>query len=295
SRNLPLGRPLPGTLIHLLDEKGQPVPAGEKGEICIGGVQVARGYLNRPELSAERFVRDRFGEEPRARMYRTGDLGRVLPEGDIEFCGRGDHQVKVHGYRVELGEIEAALREDERVQDAVVLLRDEQLVAFVGSKQTGFSPFSEPMTSGVLRENLKARLPQYMVPSAIVLLETLPLNANGKIDRQALAALPLEAQERTTDYVAPSTETERALAAIWGELLKVERIGADDDIFDLGAHSLLAMKALTRIREAFGVNLVLRNLFEQPTVGRLAPVIDGLASLAPPPARGGGEREEIVL
>jgi amino acid adenylation domain-containing protein len=292
SRNLPLGRPLPGTRIHLLDEQARPVPAGEKGEICIGGVQVARGYLNRPELSAERFVRDPFSEDPQARMYRTGDLGRLLPEGDIEFCGRGDHQVKVHGYRVELGEIEAALREEERVQDAVVLLRDEQLVAFAGSKPAG--PFVDPVNASTLREQLKARLPQYMVPSVIVLLETLPLNANGKLDRQALAALPIEPQARTTEYVAPRTETERALVAIWGELLKVDQVGADDDVFDLGAHSLLAMKALTRIREAFGVNLVLRNLFEQPTVGRLAPVIDGLASLAPPPARG-GEREEIVL
>ena len=292
SRNLPLGRPLPGTRIHLLDEQARPVPAGEKGEICIGGVQVARGYLNRPELSAERFVRDPFSEDPQARMYRTGDLGRLLPEGDIEFCGRGDHQVKVHGYRVELGEIEAALREDERVQDAVVLLRDEQLVAFAGSKPAG--PFVDPVNVATLREQLKARLPQYMVPSVIVLLETLPLNANGKLDRQGLAALPIEPQARTTEYVAPRTETERALVAIWGELLKVDQVGADDDVFDLGAHSLLAMKALTRIREAFGVNLVLRNLFEQPTVGRLAPVIDGLASLAPPPARG-GEREEIVL
>ena len=293
SRNLPLGRPLPDTRIHLLDEQGRPVAAGEKGEICIAGLQVARGYLNRPELSVERFVRDPFSADPRARMYRTGDLGRLLPEGDIEFCGRGDHQVKVHGYRVELGEIEAALREDERVQDAVAALRDEQLVAFVSSKVMG--PFIDPLSVPVLRENLKAKLPQYMVPSVIVLLEALPLNANGKIDRQALAALPIEPAERTAEYVAPRTETERALAAIWGELLNVERIGADDDVFDLGAHSLLAMKALTRIREAFGVNLVLRNLFEQPTVGRLAPVIDGLASLASPPARGGGEREEIVL
>src|SRR3954471_3587987 len=295
SRNLPLGRPLPDTRIHLLDEQGRPVADGEKGEICIAGLQVARGYLNRPELSAERFVRDPFGAGPQARMYRTGDLGRMLPGGDIEFCGRGDHQVKVHGYRVELGEIEAALREDERVHEAVVLLRDEHLVAFVGSRQTGFSPFGEPLGSAVLRENLKARLPQYMVPSAIVLLETLPLTANGKIDRQGLAALPVEAPERTGNYVAPRTETERSLAAIWGELLKIDQVGVDDDVFDLGAHSLLAMKALTRIREAFGVNLVLRNLFEQPTLAQLAPVIDGLAPLAPPPATRGGEREEIVL
>jgi amino acid adenylation domain-containing protein len=293
SRNLPLGKPLPDTQIHLLDAQGQRVAAGEKGEICIGGLGVARGYLNRPELSAERFVRDPFAADPQARMYRTGDLGRMLPEGDLEFCGRGDHQVKVHGYRVELGEIEAALREDDRVQDAVVLLRDEQLVAFVGSKVMG--PFMDPVTVPALRENVKLRLPQYMVPSAIVLLEKLPLNANGKIDRQALAALPVEAQERATDYVAPRTETERSLAAIWGELLGLDRVGVDDDVFDLGAHSLLAMKALTRIREAFGINLVLRNLFEQPTVAQLAPMIDGLASLAAPAARRGGEREEFVL
>src|SRR4051812_40127516 len=295
SRNLPLGRPLPDTRIHLLDEQDRPVAAGEKGEICIAGLQVARGYLNRPELSAERFVRDPFGAGPQARMYRTGDLGRMLPGGDIEFCGRGDHQVKVHGYRVELGEIEAALREDERVHEAVVLLRDEHLVAFVGSRQTGFSPFGEPLSSAVLRENLKARLPQYMVPSAIVLLEKLPLTANGKIDRQALGALALEAPERAGNYVGPRTETERSLSAIWGELLKLDQVGVDDDVFDLGAHSLLAMKALTRTRGASGVNLVLRTLFEQPTGAQLARVIDGLASLAVPPATRGGEREEIVL
>ena len=293
SLSLPLGKPLPDTHIHLVDPQGNPVPAGEQGEICIGGLGVARGYLNRPELSAERFVRDPSSPDPQARMYRTGDLGRMLPEGDIEFCGRGDHQVKVHGYRVELGEIEAALREDDRVQDAVVLFRDEQLVAFVGSKVMG--PFMDPVTVPVLREQVKARLPQYMVPSAIVLLEKLPLTANGKIDRQGLAALQVEAQERTTNYIAPRTETERSLAAIWGELLGLDRVGVDDDVFDLGAHSLLAMKALTRIREAFGINLVLRNLFEQPTVAQLAPMIDGLASLAAPPARRGGGREEFVL
>jgi acyl carrier protein len=293
SLGLPLGRALPGAEVHLLDAHGHPVPAGEKGEICIGGLGVARGYLNRPELSAERFVRDPFSADPQARMYRTGDLGRMLPQGDIEFCGRGDHQVKVHGYRVELGEIEAALREDDRVQDAVVLLRDEQLVAFVGLTPAG--PLVEPLNVSTLKEQLKARLPQYMVPSAIVLLEKLPLTANGKIDRQALAALQAEAPERTTDYVAPRTETERSLAAIWGELLGLDRVGVDDDVFDLGAHSLLAMKALTRIREAFGINLVLRNLFEQPTVAQLAPMIDGLASLTAPPARRGGEREEFVL
>lgn len=296
SRSLPLGRPLAGVTIHLLDGEGRPVPAGEKGEICIGGRGVARGYLNRPELTAERFVRDPYSADPDARMYRTGDLGRSLAQGDIEFCGRGDHQVKVHGYRVELGEIESALREQGEAQDAVVLLREEQLVAYVAAKQTSFSLYGEPLSAAVLREHLKARLPQYMVPSAYVLLEKLPLTANGKIDRQALAGLPVDAPARAVDYVAPRTETERALAAIWSELLKLDPVGIHDDVFDLGAHSLLAMKALTRIREAFGINLVLRNLFEQPSVAQLAPVIDGLASLAPAQAPvGGGAREEIVL
>jgi acyl-coenzyme A synthetase/AMP-(fatty) acid ligase len=293
TRNLPLGRPLPGTRIYLLDEQGRPVAAGEKGELCIGGPGVARGYLNRPELTAERFASDPFGDAPGARMYRTGDLGRLLPDGELEFCGRADHQVKVHGYRVELGEIEAALREDERVQDAVVLLRDEQLVAFVGSRVTG--PFMDPLTAPVLRETLKARLPQYMVPSAFVVLDKLPLTANGKIDRQGLAALPLAPAAPSGRYAAPRTPTEETLAAIWGRLLNVEAVGIDDDVFDLGAHSLLAMKALTQIRDAFQVNLVLRNLFEQPTIAGLAPVIDGLASLAAPRPAATGEREEIVL
>ena len=293
TRNLPLGRPLPGTRIHLLDEQGRPVPAGEKGELCIGGPGVARGYLNRPELTAERFVSEPSGDAPGARMYRTGDLARLLPDGDLEFCGRADHQVKVHGYRVELGEIEAALREDDRVQDAVVLLRDEQLVAFVGSRVMG--PFAEPLSVPVLRETLKARLPQYMVPSAFLVLDKLPLTANGKIDRQGLAALPLAPSAPSGRYAAPRTPTEETLAAIWGRLLNVEAVGIDDDVFDLGAHSLLAMKALTQIRSAFQVNLVLRNLFEQPTIAGLAPVIDGLASLAAPRPAASGEREEIVL
>jgi amino acid adenylation domain-containing protein len=300
SRTLPLGRPLPDTSIYLLDGQGQPVPAGEKGEICIGGHGVARGYLNRPELTAEKFVPDPFSADPGARMYRTGDLGRSLPGGDIEFCGRGDHQVKLNGYRVELGEIEAALREQGEVQEAVVLVREDaagekQLVGYVASKPA--APFMEGLNAALLREHLKARLPHYMVPSAFVLMENLPLTANGKIDRQALAAMSVDSPARGADYVAPRTATEQTLASIWSELLKVDEVGIHDDVFDLGAHSLLAMKALTQIREAFRVNLVLRNLFEQPSVAQLAPVIDGLASLthAAPASPDRGGREEIVL
>ena len=263
SGNLPLGKPLPGSEIRL-----------EDGELCIGGAGVARGYLNRPELTAEKFA---------GGFYRTGDRARLLPDGNYEFCGRVDHQVKVHGYRVELGEIESALRE--QVPDAVVLLREEQLVAYVTGGERA-----------ALRDFLKGRLPPYMVPSAFVFLGKLPLNANGKIDRQALAALPIEAPAPSQRSGAPRTETEKTVAAIWAELLRVEHVGVDDDVFDLGAQSLMAMKALARIRDAFQVNLSLRNLFEHPTVAGLAGAIDGLTWVAKPKATAAqGEREEIAL
>jgi amino acid adenylation domain-containing protein len=257
---LPLGKPLPGLKVELVD-----------GEICVSGAGVARGYLNRPELTAEKFA---------GGTYRTGDRGRMLADGSIEFCGRVDHQVKVHGYRVELGEIEAALREHAR--EAAVLLRDEQLVAYVAPEAD----------APALRERLKASLPAYMVPSRIVPLARLPLNANGKVDRQALAALPLE---RHGGAGAARTETEKRVAAIWSTLLKAE-VGPDDDVFDLGAHSLMAMKALAQIRDQLQVNLSLRNLFEHPTVAGLAGVIDRLWLNQPrpsSPARDG--REEFVL
>jgi hypothetical protein len=275
-----------------LDEAGRPVAAGEKGELCIGGRGVARGYLNRPELTAEKFVPDPFSAEHGGRMYRTGDLARTLSDGSLEFCGRIDHQVKLHGHRVELGEIEAALREQGEVQDAVVLVRedgsgDRVLAAYVSGN---------PVQPAALREYLKARLPQYMVPSAIIVMERLPLNANGKLDRQALAALPFETPQAAGNFVAPRTETEKALAAIWGELLGVPEVGVKDDVFDLGAHSLMAMKALTRMRELFHANLALRNLFEHPTLEGLAELIDGLASLPAASRRSdAGGREEIVL
>jgi len=234
SGTLPLGKPLPNSTIKVID-----------GELYIGGAGVARGYLNRPELTAERFVEG---------FYRTGDRVRVLEDGSLEFCGRVDHQVKVHGYRVELGEIEAALR-----------------------------------------EHLKARLPQYMVPSAFVRLDKLPLNANGKIDRQALASVPLESVVPGKNFIAARTATEKTLAAFWSELLRVESVGVDDDVFDLGAQSLMAMKALTRIRDAFQVGLSLRNLFEHPTVAGLAGAIEELSWVAKAPAAASGEREEIAL
>lgn len=288
SGTLPLGRPLPNARVYLLDSDGRPVPMGEQGELCIGGGGVARGYLNRPELNAEKFVPDPFSPQPGARLYRSGDLGRCLADGTIEFRGRIDHQVKLHGYRVELGEIEAALRSHADVREAVVLVREDQLVAYVAPQEADRT---------TLREYLKERLPQYMVPSAFVVMERLPLTANGKIDRQGLAALSFESAAAARDFVAPRTETEKALAVIWSRLLKVENMGINDDVFDLGAQSLMAMKALTQIRDAFQVSLSLRNLFEHPTVAGLAEIIDGLSWLAkakaPSPAH--GDREEIVL
>jgi acyl carrier protein len=258
---LPLGRPLPGIEVDLVD-----------GEIQIRGAGVARGYLNRPELTAERFA---------GGVYRTGDRGRRLADGSIEFCGRIDHQVKVNGYRVELGEIEGALRSHGDVREAAVLFK-EHLVAYVAPRTVEIAG---------LREHLAATLPRYMVPSVFVPLERLPLTANGKIDRQALAALTVE---RSTSGAAARSETEKSLVEIWAELLGVGEIGVDDDVFDLGAHSLMAMKALTQIRDRFNVNLSLRNLFEAPSVAGLAAMIESLCLLNPKNTSH-GEREEIVL
>lgn len=293
SGTLPLGRPLPGSRIYLLDADGRAVAPGEKGELCIGGQGVARGYLNRPDLTAQKFAPDAFSADAGARLYRTGDLARCLPDGNIEFCGRIDHQVKLHGYRVELGEIEGALREQGEVQEAVVLARedasgDKRVVAYVSPQ--GADPAK-------LREYLKSRLPAYMVPSAFVPMEKLPLTPNGKIDRQALALLPSENTEPPRAVVGPRTGTEKALAAIWAQLLGVETVGIHDDLFDLGAHSLMAMKALTQMRDAFEVSLSLRNLFEHPTIAGLAEAIDGLGWLAKAgaPGRDAGDREEVVL
>ena len=260
---LPLGKPLPGIEVDLAD-----------GEIQIRGAGVARGYLNRPELTAERFADG---------VYRTGDRGRRLADGSIEFCGRIDHQVKVNGYRVELGEIEGALRAHAEVREAAVLLK-EHLVAYVAPRT---------LEVAKLREHLAASLPRYMVPPIFVPLERLPLTANGKIDRQALAMLAAE-WPNAGPAAAARSETEKALAEIWAELLGVAEVGVDDDLFDLGAHSLMAMKALTQIRDRFNVNLSLRNLFEAPTVAGLAAMVESLGLIHPKnPSQ--GEREEIVL
>ncbi len=278
--NVPIGRLLPGWHARVVDRHGETVPVGVPGELLIGGT-MARGYLDRPDVTAEKFVPDAFSRVPGARLYRTGDLVRWLASGDLEFLGRIDQQVKIRGYRVELGEIEAVLASHPAVAQAVVVAQREKarLVAY-------FVPAGE-VTAGELRDHLAERLPEFMVPSAFVALQALPLNANGKVDRKALPSP--EAAERGTDFVAPRTATEELLAELWAGLLSAGRVGAHDDFFQLGGHSLLATQLMSRIRESFGVELPLRRLFERPTLAGLALEIEAAAradqGLEAPPLR----------
>ncbi|HEU0014494.1 MAG TPA: amino acid adenylation domain-containing protein, partial [Longimicrobium sp.] len=263
-RSMPPGRPIANASIYVLDGAGEPVPVGVTGELYLGGAGVTRGYRGLPGQTAERFLPDPFGATPGARLYRTGDLGRWLPDGTIEFMGRGDAQVKVRGFRIEPGEIEARLAEHAAVREAVVVARDGEagdprLVAYY----TG-----DPAGTAALRAHLAERLPEYMIPAAFVHLDALPVNPNGKLDRKALPAPELAPEEGT--YVAPRTPVEEVLAGIWAEVLGVERLGVHDEFFGLGGHSLLATRVVSWVREVFGVELPLRALFEGPTVAEMA-------------------------
>jgi amino acid adenylation domain-containing protein len=257
-----IGRPLPNTQIHILDEQGQEVPIGVAGEIHIAGVQVARGYLHRPALTAQRFVADPYSGEPGARMYRTGDLGRWREDGRIEYLGRNDHQVKIRGFRIELGEIEAALQACVGVREAVVLARgqgaDQQLVAYT----TGDA------APQALRAALAAQLPGYMVPAAYVPLDAMPLTPNGKLDHKALPD-PQTRAYAAAPYEAPQGELETALAEIWRDLLGVAQVGRHDHFFELGGHSLLAVQLIERMRR-LQWELPVRALFASPTLAALA-------------------------
>lgn len=270
----PIGRPIANTQIYILDRHLQPVPIGVPGELHIGGDGLARGYLNRPELTAEKFIPHPFSNKPGARLYKTGDLARYLPDGAIEFLGRIDHQVKVRGFRIELGEIEAVLNQHPGVQASVVVLRDDEpnnqrLVAY------GVPHPEQDITVDEVRGFLKQKLPDYMVPSAFVLLEALPLTPNGKVDRRALPSLP-EGQrpELNVGYVMPRTEMEQAVADIWQDILDIEQVGVYDNFFDLGGHSLLATQLISRYRQAFQVELPLNLVFESPTVADQALAIE---------------------
>ncbi len=286
-RVVPIGRPVANTRVYVLDGSLNPVPVGVGGELFIAGVQVGRGYLGRPELTAERFVPDALSIMPGARLYRTGDRVRWSAGGEMEYLGRSDHQVKVRGFRVEPGEIEAALRGHASVQDAVVLLREDapgerRLVAYVVSAEQG-----EQVSGAELRAYLAQRLAEYMVPGSVMVLEALPLTPNGKVDRRALPAPEWSGEAA---YVAPRTPAEEVLAGIWTEVLHAERVGAQDNFFERGGHSLLATRVVSRVRQAFGVELPLRALFEAPTVAGLAERIgllraDGESTQAPPLVR----------
>ncbi|HKH45137.1 MAG TPA: amino acid adenylation domain-containing protein [Thermoanaerobaculia bacterium] len=280
---VPIGRPFRHARAYVLDRELRPVPPGLPGELCIGGAGVGRGYLNRPDLTAERFVPDPFAETPGARLYRTGDIARFRPDGIVEFLGRSDDQVKIRGFRIEPGEVEAALTACPGVADAAVLAPadaqgERRLVAFVVGQAA----------PEALRELLKRRLPEYMVPTAFAFLDALPLTPSGKLDRRALSQKAgLAAGDEGSVGEAPRTPVEQVVAAIWTDLLGVERVGRRDGFFDRGGHSLLAARVCARLRDAFGVEVPVRELFEEPTVAGLAARVEsalwaGRGGAAPP-------------
>src|SRR5215213_4758559 len=262
-----IGRALADLQLYVLDSRMKPVPVGVAGEVYVGGAGLARGYLNRPALTAEKFVPHPFSEREGERLYRTGDVGKWLHDGGLEYLGRLDEQVKLRGFRIELGEIEAVLSRHEAVREAVVVVQrvndDQRLVAYVVGE--------ESLKSGALRQYLKSVLPEYMVPQVLVQLERLPLTENGKVDRRALPAVEHVREE--TELVEAQTPVEEVLTGIWSEVLGVP-VGVADDFFELGGHSLLATQVMSRVREAFGVEVGLRELFERPTVKGLGQSIE---------------------
>lgn len=272
SETVPIGRPLANTQVYVLDRQLQPVPLGVSGELYISGAGLARGYLNRPELSAAKFITNPFSDTPKAKLYKTGDRVRYLSDGNLDFLGRIDNQVKVRGFRIEPEEIELALRQHPQVREVVVIARedklgDKRLVAYIVPRQNQGSSTSE------LRLFLRNKLPEYMVPSAFILLKNLPVTPNGKVDRLALPSPDTARPDIEDIFVAPRTPVEKQLTEIWSEVLRLERIGVHDNFFDLGGHSLLATQVVSRLRDAFEVDLALRDLFEKPTIADLAVTI----------------------
>lgn len=270
-----IGRPIANTQIYILDEHLQQVPIGVPGELYIGGAGVARDYLNRPELTAERFILNPFSNEIDARLYKTGDLAHYLPDGQIAFLGRTDHQIKIRGYRIEPNEIVSVLNAHPAVQTSLVVTRedtpgDKRLVAYIV-----LAPGAH-VTASSLRNTLVTHLPDYMVPTAFVVLEALPLTPNGKVDRAVLPAPDTTNMVRDEAIVAPSTPTEKRLVGIVAPLLELEQVGIDDNIFLLGGNSLMGTQIIARVADTFGVDLSLRSLFEAPTVRQLSAEIERL-------------------
>jgi amino acid adenylation domain-containing protein len=293
-----IGRPLANMQVYVLDDELAPAPVGVSGEIYIGGAGVARGYLGRPGLTAERFVPHPFGERAGARLYRTGDRGRFLPGGELECAGRVDYQVKLRGYRVELGEIEATLAEHEAVREAVATVRedrpgDRRLVAYIVPARDAAPQLGE------LREYLREKLPEYMLPSAVVPLKAFPLTRNGKVDRFALPEPDEAGAEAGNLFVAPRTPVEEVVAGIWAQLFGLKQVSTQANFFELGGHSLLVTQVISRVRKVFRVEIQVRSLFESPTVaalseqveaemragrGRQAQPIERVSRETPPPA-----------
>jgi acyl carrier protein len=270
---VPSGVPCPTCRCTSWTQRGQPLPVGAIGEMYVGGAGLSRGYLERPGLMAERFVPHPFSQESGARLYKTGDLARYLSDGLLEYIGRNDAQVKIRGFRIELGEIEALLGQHPAVRTAVVMVRedmpgDKRLVAYVVAEQEQSSAKDE------LRRYLQQRLPNYMLPSIFVVLETFLLTANGKVDRRALPQPDQVRFEWESLYIAPRTHVEEVLTSIWAQVLHRDRVGAHDNFSESGGHSLLATQIIMRIRQAFQVELPLRSVFLTPTVAALAEQVE---------------------
>ncbi|MDF5729621.1 MAG: amino acid adenylation domain-containing protein, partial [Rhizonema sp. PD38] len=272
---VPIGRPIANTQIYVLDFQGQPVPIGILGEVYIGGTQLARGYLNRPELTAEKFIPNSFSDEPGARLYRSGDLARYLSDGNIEYLGRTDHQVKIRGFRIELGDISAVLSQHPAVWEVVVLAREDEegnnyLVAYVVSER------ESALTTSELHRFLQEKLPNYMVPSAFVFLNALPLTVNGKVDTQALPPPSNLRPQLEVAYVMPRTEIERTIATVWQKTLNQQEIGIHDNFFELGGNSLLLFQVHSQLLSIFQKDLSMLELFKYPTISSLGEYFSNL-------------------
>jgi acyl-coenzyme A synthetase/AMP-(fatty) acid ligase/acyl carrier protein len=295
-RGITIGKPIANTTVRILDKSKNLCPIGVPGELCIGGDGVALGYWNRPELTADRFIPDPYSKIPGIRLYRTGDLARWRSDGTLEHLGRLDFQVKLRGFRIELGEIESGVAQHPAVREVAVIASedtpgDKRLVAYIVAE----NPPADLVDK--LRAHLRAAMPEYMVPSQFVMLEALPRTPNGKLDRKALPAPSAEDGSVRAVAAAPRTPTEELVLGIFRSVLDREDFGVSDNFFDLGGHSLMAARLMSRLRSKSGVDLPLRDLFARPTVAGLAEAIDALQWLqkSEMPANGDGVREEFVV
>jgi amino acid adenylation domain-containing protein len=271
---VPIGRPVANTQLYILDRNMQPAPVGIPGELYIGGIQVGRGYLNKPELTSERFIPDPFSKNTKAKLYKTGDSCRYLPDGNIEYLGRLDFQVKIRGNRIELGEIEALLGQHPAVREAVVTARedtpgDKRLAAYITLKP------DQKITNGELRDYIRQKLPDFMVPSYFIILDRLPLTPNQKVDRKGLPVPERDKVKSEAAYIAPRSELQRTIADIWKQVLNIPKIGVNDNFFELGGHSLLLVRVYYKLSELIDKKLTLTDLFKYPTVGTLAEYLAG--------------------